>query len=89
MGMLRTGRGMGGVVAEWWWVGPADLSDATRAVILFADVVQRRVQPAGADLDSTGNQLGVVTQDLVPISYAPLDTIRGPSPCPDLTPPPY
>ena len=42
--------------------GPAGLSDATRAVMLLADVVLTPVQPAGADLHSAVEVLRLVGQ---------------------------
>lgn len=42
--------------------GPAGLSDATRAVMLLADLVLTPVQPAGADLRSAVDVLRVVAQ---------------------------
>ncbi len=42
--------------------GPAGLSDATRAVMLLADLVLTPVQPAGADLRSAVEVLRLVTQ---------------------------
>jgi chromosome partitioning protein len=42
--------------------GPAGLSDATRAVMLLADVVLTPVQPAGADLRSAVDALRLVAQ---------------------------
>ena len=42
--------------------GPAGLSDATRAVMLLADLVLTPVQPAGADLRSAVDVLRLVTQ---------------------------
>ncbi len=42
--------------------GPAGLSDATRAVMLLADLVLTPVQPAGADLHSALDVLKLVTQ---------------------------
>ena len=42
--------------------GPAGLSDATRAVMLLADVVLTPVQPAGADLRSAVDVLRLVAQ---------------------------
>jgi len=42
--------------------GPAGLSDATRAVMLLADLVLTPVQPAGADLRSAVDALRLVTQ---------------------------
>ena len=42
--------------------GPAGLSDATRAVMLLADLVLTPVQPAGADLRSALDVLRLVTQ---------------------------
>ena len=42
--------------------GPAGLSDATRAVMLLADVVLTPVQPAGADLRSAVEVLRLVVQ---------------------------
>ena len=42
--------------------GPAGLSDATRAVMLLADVVLTPVQPAGADLRSAVEVLRLVAQ---------------------------
>jgi chromosome partitioning protein len=51
-------EGAGVVVVD----GPAGLSDATRAVMLLADVVLTPVQPAGADLRSAVDVLRVVAQ---------------------------
>ena len=42
--------------------GPAGLSDATRAVMLLADLVLTPVQPAGADLRSAVDVLRLVSQ---------------------------
>jgi len=42
--------------------GPAGLSDATRAVMLLADLVLTPVQPAGADLRSAVDVLRLVAQ---------------------------
>jgi chromosome partitioning protein len=42
--------------------GPAGLSDATRAVMLLADLVLTPVQPAGADLRSAVDVLRLVNQ---------------------------
>lgn len=42
--------------------GPAGLSDATRAVMLLADLVVVPVQPAGADLRSAVDALRLITQ---------------------------
>lgn len=42
--------------------GPAGLSDATRAVMLLADLVLTPVQPAGADLRSAADVLRLVLQ---------------------------
>lgn len=42
--------------------GPAGLSDATRAVMLLADLVLSPVQPAGADLRSAVDVLRLISQ---------------------------
>ena len=42
--------------------GPEGLSDTTRAVIMLADLVLTRVQPAGADLRSAVDVLRLVGQ---------------------------
>ena len=42
--------------------GPAGLSDATRAVMLLADLVLTPVQPAGADLRSAVDALRLIAQ---------------------------
>ena len=42
--------------------GPVGLSDATRAVMLLADVVLTPVQPAGADLRSAVEVLRLIAQ---------------------------
>ena len=42
--------------------GPAGLSDATRAVMLLADLVLTPVQPAGADLRSAVDVLRLISQ---------------------------
>ncbi len=51
-------RGVDALVVD----GPAGLSEATRAVMLLADVVLTPVQPAGADLHSAGEVLRLVGQ---------------------------